>query len=98
MSWNHRVMRATDPDGTPHFTIHEVYYHEDGQIKAWTERPVSPCGDSLKELQGDLSRFERAFTRPILDVRPDGLYDVGLMGRRQPQRVWTAPTPEASHR
>jgi len=86
VSWNHRVMRTTDPDGTHGFAIHEVYYREDGSIEAWTMNAVSPFGTSLKELHGDLTRFERAFTRHILDVRGDDLYDIGLMGhaRNQP--------------
>lgn len=83
MSWNHRVMRRRDPDGTPVLTIHEVYYREDGSIKGWIEHPATPLGTTIKELHGDAMRFERAFTRHILDVRADGdeLYDVGLTGR-----------------
>lgn len=81
MSWNHRVMRTTEPEGAHHFAIHEVYYSENGSIKAWTERAVGPCGDTLKELQQDVSRFTLAFTRPILDVRGGDLFEIGLTGR-----------------
>ena len=81
MSWNHRVMRTREPDGTYYHAIHEVYYREDGSIKAWTADPVHPGGASLKELHRDLVLFERAFTRHILDVRGEQLFDVGLTGR-----------------
>lgn len=84
MSWNHRVMRTTQPDGTFAFAIHEVYYDDDGAILAWTETPPTPCGATLKELQDDLLRFEGAFTRHMLDVRGDALYDIGLMGHKTP--------------
>lgn len=81
MSWNHRVMRTTDPDGTLVLAIHEVYYHADGTIKAWTVNPTSPSGETIKELQQDYTRCGEAFRRHILDVRGDDLYDIGLTGR-----------------
>lgn len=100
MSWNHRVLRTTDPDGTFGFAIHEVYYHDDGSIKAWTEQPTSPFGETLKELQKDVTMFERAFTRHILDVRVNGeeLYDIGLMGhtRHAPACVYRRSEQPAS--
>ena len=80
MSWNHRVMRTTQADGTFAYQIHEVYYHDDGSIKAWTVNPTTPFGETIKELHGDVMRFERACTRHILDVRGDELYDIGLTG------------------
>lgn len=73
-------MRTTDSDGTFAYAIHEVYYADDGSIKSWTENPTKPGGETLKELQGDLGQFERAFTRHILDIRGDDLYDIGLTG------------------
>ena len=80
MSWNHRVLRTTEPDGSHVFAIHEVYYHDDGAIQAWTVEPVHPVGETMKVLYGELMMFERAFTRHILDVRGDELYDIGLTG------------------
>ena len=96
MSWNHRIMRTTEPDGTHALAIHEVYYHPDGSIMAWTEKPVSPFGETIKALHGDLMRFEQAFTRHILDVRGEDLYDIGLTGRTRsaPVCVFTMPPQE----
>ena len=31
MSWEYRVMRYTDPDGSFDFAIHEVYYDNETQ-------------------------------------------------------------------
>jgi hypothetical protein len=46
--------------------IHEVYYDEDGNPNGYTERALSPFGESLEELKNDLLYMLKAFEKPIL--------------------------------
>ncbi len=62
MTWNHRVMREGGL-----YTIHEVFYHKNGTIRTWTTEPVSPDGESLKELGQSLDWFKEALSKPVLD-------------------------------
>jgi hypothetical protein len=48
------------------FYIHEVYYNDNGSIYAMSENPVTPAGETIKELQGDMEYFLQAFDRPVL--------------------------------
>lgn len=71
MSWNHRVIKHSQlmSDGVEEtwFSIHEVYYNEDGSLQSYTESPVEPVGESLLELSEDLARFQKALAKPVLN-------------------------------
>lgn len=76
MSWNYRVVRAirlkdTDPYW---YGISEVYYHDDGTIRAWSTPDLGPHGEDLAELESDLEHIGSALNLPILEesTRPDG--------------------------
>jgi len=87
MSWNYRVMRSTNPDGTPVFAIHEMYYAEDGwAVTAWTENASHPQGDSFKELTEDFTNYQAAFQRPVIADDGDRLVEVGPMGNAKADR------------
>jgi len=100
MSWNYRVMRSTDPDGTFTFGIHEVYYDEKGNPNAWTQRSVGVSGETFGELTRDFAHYQKAFTQPVLAIEADGdeLWDIGLLGFRTKRskkpsiRVWKKPS------
>ena len=66
MSWNHRVVKYTDGDGTTHFGIHEVYYDSDGRPSMYTESAMAPYGETLEELAQDLERMRGALVKPVL--------------------------------
>lgn len=66
MSWNHRVVKYTDGEGTTHFGVHEVYYDKEGRPSMYTESAMSPYGETLEELQLDLERMLGALTKPVL--------------------------------
>jgi YD repeat-containing protein len=69
VKWNHRVLRTITVLGTVHevgYSIHEVYYDDDGKPTSWTES-VGPTGSSLKDLIEDHIRIGRALTQPILE-------------------------------
>lgn len=89
MSWNYRVMRETYPNGEHGFSIHEVYYDDAGGVKAWSKGAVEPHGETFGELTRDFANYQQAFGKPVLDVREDGLFEIGLTGKsRTPKRVW----------
>lgn len=55
MVWNHKVIKRRNRDGKWIFGIHEVFYDDEtGHPFAYTEDPVEPFGDSLKELKQSL--------------------------------------------
>lgn len=75
MSWNHRIIKYTDGEGTTHFGIHEVYYGPTGRPEMYTESASAPYGESLYELREDLQRMLAAFDKPVLtddDFSPPG--------------------------
>lgn len=59
--WNYRVIESEDI-----FRIHEVYYNEKGGITAFSENPITPLGETLDELRGDLEYYLQALDRPVL--------------------------------
>ena len=68
--WNHRVIRTRHAKTeTVAYYIHEVYYQEDGSIAGWTERPVTPVGETVQELRKEIERFLLACYRPILEEK-----------------------------
>lgn len=64
MTWNYRVVKETD--GT--YRIREVYYDDDGSIKAWTAEDASPLGETEDEIRADVERISQALSRPVLNV------------------------------
>lgn len=65
MTWNHRVVRKVDA-GEEYFGIHEVYY-ENGDPVSVTVDSVSPFGETLEELTGEIDMFKAALSLPVLD-------------------------------
>lgn len=59
--WNYRVIESEEV-----FRIHEVYYNKKGEITAFSENPITPLGDTLDELKGDLEYYLQALGRPVL--------------------------------
>lgn len=74
MSWNYRVVKHVRGDGNPphgdtSYNVHEVYYNEDGSVRGWTDREVSPHGEDAKEFRGSLMLYQAAMKRPVLVIR-----------------------------
>jgi|TARA_R110000824_G_scaffold73073_1_gene186249 hypothetical protein len=65
MSWNYRVLKHVT-EGQEGYQIHEVYYYEDGSIKACTEEAVVCFGDSEEELKESFKLMEAAFDKPAI--------------------------------
>ncbi len=49
--WNHRVVKEKDKDGTDWYSVREVFYNDDDSIYAYTEEPVSICGESVEGMR-----------------------------------------------
>ena len=76
MGWNYRVVKHVKGDGTPpngdtDYGVYEVYYNEDGTVRGWTERAVSPGGETPKEFRGSLMLYTAAMKRPVLVIRDE---------------------------
>jgi len=71
MTWNHRVVKYEtrnlfgDPDVG--YSIHEVFYDNNGNVQGMTSNPVKPWGDTKDELRLELMRMLDALTKPDLD-------------------------------
>jgi hypothetical protein len=65
MSWNYRVIRSVDRDGTEMYAIHEMYY---GPPDGPTADPVPVLGESLDDLRGTLEKMAKALYEPILNM------------------------------
>jgi len=46
--------------------IHEVFYHEDGTVKGYTDEPTFPRAESIEELADEIQRYAQALKEPIL--------------------------------
>lgn len=75
MWWNNRVVRKEVRHGGKSwslYSIHEVYYADDGTIELWTQNPVN-LGDyeSVDDLKGTLELVQKAFDKPVLEYVVD---------------------------
>ena len=85
--WNYRVVEKNitnkidcsdmEYDNTC-YSIHEIYYDEDGNITMWSAEPISPYGQGcIKDLEVDIKYMLEACSKPILkesDLPDSGEY------------------------
>ena len=74
MTWNNRIIKMTDKNGT-FYGLHEVYYdaiNDDGEPTVmWTEKPAFGYFNNVEELIGDLELMLKDANRckdDILDL------------------------------
>jgi len=60
-------MKRVFENGDSEYSIHEVYYNDNDQVEAWTENPIAPTAENMKELKQTLERMALAAKKPILD-------------------------------
>ena len=90
--WNYRVVEKNIKDkidcseivyDNTSYSIHEIYYDEDGNITMWSEDSISPYGEScVKDLEVDIKFMFEACSKPILkesDLPDSGEYLSGLL-------------------
>ena len=68
-TWNHRVIRHTDPWGDVYYTFAEVHYDKEEPIAYGT---VCMVGDDLAEMQQIADRLLAASAQPVLDEKVFG--------------------------
>lgn len=56
--WRYQPVYTENGEGDCGITLCEVYFYEDGTLKAWTEDPaIAPGGETWEELSKDLCRM-----------------------------------------
>lgn len=88
MSWNYRVLKTKDVDGSDFWAVHEVYYDDTGRVETWTESHVYPSGENWAELSRDVGAYAKALMQPALDVTSGQAVALTLTGRtkKEPRR------------
>lgn len=90
--WNYRVVEKgvtekvdcsdMEYDNTS-YSIHEIYYDEDGNITMWSAESIIPYGEGcVKDLEVDIKFMLEACSKPILkesDLPDSGEYLSGLL-------------------
>ena len=76
MSWNYRVIKRVCGSES-FYGIHEVYYYKNGEPNAWSANAMKPHGETLVELQSDMSHMAEALTKPIMIEVGDVLLELG---------------------
>lgn len=66
MSWNHRVVKRTYPNGDVSFGIHEVFYDDNGNVTGCTEDPIGIVEDTKQDLYTTLNLLFDAFSKDVL--------------------------------
>lgn len=65
MTWNYRVLARPDGDDW-WYSIHSVYYNENGTPNSFSDLPQSAVGQSPSEVQKDLEMMKEALNKPVL--------------------------------
>ena len=63
--WNHRVLVQKEGDDLC-FTIHEVYYDDDGRPDGYTERGIEVSAETIEALRQELKHMEECLQKPML--------------------------------
>ena len=81
MQWNYRIVSEQAPEGE-FLQLYEVYY-DYGKIIGMLEKPSTPYGESVDELQADMNHMTEAFRRPVLKLE-----DLENAFKRQKSLAW----------
>jgi len=67
VSWNYRVAFRPNSEDTS-YSIHEVYYDEEGRVTLYSVAAIAALGDTVEECQVDLSLMHDAFNHDALNL------------------------------
>ena len=81
MHWNYRIVSEQAPEGE-FLQMYEIYY-DDGKIIGMLEKPSTPYGESLDELQVEMNQMMDAFQKPVLSMK-----DLENAFKRQRPLAW----------
>jgi len=65
-TWNFRVVKAQYATEV-WYGIHEVYYDKNGEVEAWTDKPVEVAGCSIRELRETLIQMLECLDKKVID-------------------------------
>lgn len=88
--WNYRVVQWKTPQGKPYFSIHEVYYDDEGRPISCSVEPDHPMGNTLDELREDLEWYRKAIDAPVLtedDFTGDWGLDLDSLADLDPNKI-----------
>jgi hypothetical protein len=51
--WNNRIVKH-EKDDSVWYSVHEVFYNENGGINGYTEEPISIIGETVEEVKSQL--------------------------------------------
>jgi len=63
MTWNYRIIKVDN-----FYSIHEVYYNEDGSVDYWAEDSAGAFSESEKGVKRVLKMMKKATKKPVLQV------------------------------
>ena len=64
--WNNRIIKH-EKDGATWYSVHEVFYNEDGSIYAHTDDPITIVGETEEEAVGQAEQILRDIKdKPVL--------------------------------
>ena len=65
VTWNHRVLRTDNTDGSDFFSVVEVFYNEDGSLIGYSN--ASANGETLDDVRQDLAWMLAALDKPVIN-------------------------------
>lgn len=70
--WNYRVLyrehAVPGSESVTLYDVHEVYYDDDGNPRAWSSDPISAHGESMEDVAADLRLMALALNKPALSL------------------------------
>lgn len=75
MGWNYRVVE-TESSGGREFSIHEVYYDDNGKIKGYAKNPVRVRGESVESIIWSLEKMLEGARKKVLTLNTRGNEDI----------------------
>jgi hypothetical protein len=67
MGWNYRIIE-TESSGEREFSIHEVYYDDEGKIKGYSKNPVSVRAESVESIIWSLEKMIEGARKNVLTL------------------------------
>jgi len=61
MNWDYRVIQHTD-----RYSVHQVYYDEQGEAVGFVPEPAQPVGETVEQLSHNLIHLMGALTKPVI--------------------------------
>ena len=60
--WNNRIVKHKKDDAV-WYSVHEVFYHENGGINGYTEDPITILGETEKDVKSQLEMIMKDIER-----------------------------------